>query len=89
MDIGTSDNPAGWPAGSDVNQILNFFGTIGSTINKSPSWIYYMGYIEDLTVSGLTYSQAHARALAWHNAEVINLGGLYRGDQWTDPAVMP
>lgn len=49
-----------------------------------PSWVLYSLYIEDLTVSGQTYAQAHAKSQAVYDSRFGN-GGIYANDSWTTP----
>lgn len=88
MDLATSKVPAGWPGGA-TNPALNFFGPYGESVrNLSPSWVVYDVYIEDLTVSGLTYAQANAKMHAAVTAQ-FSPGGIYYNDANTDPATVP
>lgn len=50
-----------------------------------PSMILYRAYIENLTISGRTYQQAHDANLAEFNKQVVNPGGRYYGDTFTAP----
>lgn len=54
-----------------------------------PSWVLYRVYVEDLTVSGRTYQQAHDIDYALYQKHVLTEGGRYYGDTHTDPATLP
>ena len=69
-------NNSGWYAGA---------GNTGA----SPSHIFYRAYIEDLTVSGRTYAQVDAIDYALYQKEIMNVGGRYYGDTFTDPVTLP
>lgn len=89
MDLATSSVPAGWPGGLTA-PALNFFGPYGASVHHlSPSYVIYAIYIEDLTVSGLTYAQAHAKMQAFVTAQVETPGGMYYGDTNTAPSTVP
>lgn len=55
-----------------------------STASGHPSHIVYSCWLEDLTVSGRSYSEASAEGLAVFN-ERFAQGGRYDGDTWTPP----
>lgn len=55
-----------------------------STASGHPSHIVYSCWLEDLTVSGRSYSEASAEGLAVFN-DRFSAGGRYDGDTWTDP----
>ncbi|MEN5220476.1 hypothetical protein [Stenotrophomonas sp. TWI602] len=55
---------------------------------RLPSYIWYGSYMEDLTVSGRTYSQVRASDVARMNAEIAAVGGLYFGDTFTPPSAL-
>lgn len=55
---------------------------------RTKSWVFYRLYIEDLTVSGRTYSQVDALDLALYTDAVLTPGGRYYGDTYTDPATV-
>lgn len=52
------------------------------------SYILYGAYGEDLTVSGRTYTQAHAAVFERYTSTVKTPGGRYYGDAWTDPTTV-
>lgn len=60
--------------------------TIGSASQNLykgfPSWIFYSLYIEDLTVSGQTYAQAHQKS---QEAFDLRRDIYYDNDNWTTP----
>lgn len=53
------------------------------------SWVIYRLYIEDLTVSGRSYTEVDAIDNALYEKHVLTAGGRYYGDTWTDPATLP
>ena len=57
-----------------------------SAARQGSSHILYGMYLEDLTVSGRTYGQAHAAIYGKAVQDVLTPGGRYYGDTWTDPA---
>lgn len=74
---------------TNLNSIAYELFTMGShsymsVIVGQPSWVMYSLYLEDLTVSGQTYEQAHAKS-----QEIFDLrfgeGGIYSNDSWTVP----
>lgn len=48
--------------------------------NSTPAAIFYDYIVEDLTISGRTYAQAHAAWFAKYTREVKTAGGRYYGD---------
>lgn len=58
-------------------------GTVAD-FGKMGSYIFYRGYIEDLTVSGRTYAQCNDLDAALH-AQAFGSGGRYAGDTFTAP----
>ncbi|PMD94834.1 hypothetical protein BWI97_15670 [Siphonobacter sp. BAB-5405] len=78
---------------ADITNRFISVGPVGAyqsiDVNKSSSTVLYEIYIEDLTVSGRTYAQAHAAELAIHNAD-FGAGGRFSGDTIpTDPSTLP
>lgn len=61
------------------------FSSVG--LNASASTVLYEFEIEDLTVTGRTYAEADAEALAYFN-EVTGPGGRYAADTHSDPATV-
>ncbi len=51
-----------------------------SELDKTPAWVFYDWVIEDLTVSGRSYAQAHAAWFAKYTRDVKTAGGRYFGD---------
>lgn len=49
-----------------------------------PSWVFYSLYIEDLTVSGQTYEEAHAKSQAVYALRFAD-EGIYANDSWSTP----
>jgi len=87
MDIATSTVPTSWTAGSDINPALMFFGpTATASLHKAPGWVLYDFYLEDLTISGATYADAHTRALASYASQITDPSGIYAGDAIPTPA---
>lgn len=62
---------------------------LASRNGKWPSFVFYRCYIEDLTVSGRTYAEVDAIDYALYQKEVLNPGGRYYGDTFTDPVTIP
>ncbi|MFD2175114.1 hypothetical protein [Rhodobacter lacus] len=63
-------------------------GPNNSFLNTAPGDLLYLMHVEDLTVSGVTEAQFHARHYeAW--GEAFAEGGRLFGDTWTDPATFP
>lgn len=54
-----------------------------------PSHVFYRFYLEDLTVSGRTYAAVDAADHALYQQEVVNPGGRYYGDTYTNPSTIP
>lgn len=87
-----------WTGNKEVNasSITNKAITVGPVgayasidQNKSSSTVLYQVYIEDLTVSGRTYAQAHAADLAAYTT-AFAAGGVFNGDTIpTDPTTIP
>lgn len=74
---------------TNVNSVAYELFTIGSHSNISviagqPSWVMYSLYLEDLTVSGQTYEQAHEKSQAVFDSRFAS-GGIYSDDTWTIP----
>lgn len=57
--------------------------------DRCPSWVLYRCYLEDLTISGRTYAEVDAIDHALYTAEVLDPGGRYHADTFTDPATLP
>lgn len=57
-----------------------------SEINNMPSVILYRIYMEDLTVSGRSFSQVSSMDQILYQANVASSGGRYFGDTYRDPA---
>lgn len=72
----------GAPAGTYNAAVLS------SRQNKWTSFVMYRVYLEDLTVSGRTYAEVDAIDYALYTKEVVNVGGRYYGDTFTDPATL-
>lgn len=52
------------------------------------SWIFYRGYVEDLTISGRTFDEVDALDAALY-AEAFGSDGRFANDTFTDPATIP
>jgi len=80
------------PLITDVS--LYKFGSLGnspyasSEVNKAPSQILYIWYIEDLNKSGYTYAQTSARVQNYYTMQ-SGLGGSWYADTFTDPTTIP
>lgn len=75
------------PSAGSIRNDLFLMGASSSNIDNQqgrPCWVLYSMYVEDLTVSGQTYAQAHAKSQAVHDAR-FSTGGIYAGDTWTTP----
>lgn len=76
---------------SGVSRDVAQWGRIGrQTQNPSvlPSFIFYRGYIEDLTVSGRTWAQVNALDKAMYSA-AFSAGGRFYGDSYTAASALP
>lgn len=60
----------------------------GSTSGNA-SGVFYRFYLEDLTISGRTYSAVDALDNALFQRDVIDAGGRYNGDTYTAPSTIP
>lgn len=74
---------------TNVNSVAYELFTIGSHSDLSvivgqPSWVMYSLYLEDLTVSGQTYEQAHEKSQAVFDSR-FGQGGIYSNDSWSTP----
>jgi hypothetical protein len=61
----------------------------GTNKDKTDSHIIYRFYLEDLTVSGLSYATVDALSRAEDTKHVLTAGGRYYGDTFTDPTTIP
>lgn len=64
--------------------MLGMTGAIRSA-NSQPALIVYRCYLEDLTVSGRSYTEADAADAEAYTREVRTAGGRYYGDTYTAP----
>jgi hypothetical protein len=83
--------PSGLGSYVSTNLILGFDGVFNynETLAKaSGSRAYYRTYIEDLTVSGRSYSDVDAIDFAEYTKQVLTAGGRYYADTYTDPATI-
>lgn len=55
---------------------------------RLPSYVWYRSYVEDLTVSGRSYSQVNAADLARFNEEMVTSGGSFYADNFTPPSIL-
>lgn len=79
--------PLGGTAPFFVQNLLQAGNAMTGTIadfGKMGSYVFYRGYIEDLTVSGRTYAQCEALDASLH-AQAFGVGGRYYGDTYTAP----
>lgn len=93
-------NPAAWTgsskptAAADTAQNFLLLGATGgmnsysTNVTRLHSLIVYRVYLEDLTVSGRTFSEVSALDDALFTREVLTAGGRYYGDTYTDPATI-
>lgn len=92
----TSDSPvfqdAAWSNLSGMNtmvgELARFIRAATVTGNYAPAIVFYGYYLEDLTISGRTYSQVHEVVKARYTSDVLTVGGRYYGDIYTDPATL-
>lgn len=76
---------------TSTNSVRDEIFTIGSPSATAgryagcPSWALYSLYLEDLTISGQTYAEAHAKSQAVYDTR-FGSGGVYANDTWTIPA---
>lgn len=61
-------------------------GGLSSGRVAMPSWAVQRMYVEDLTVSGNSYQQAHDMSMGLYSEVVIDPSGRYHNDTWTAPA---
>lgn len=76
------------PVSTSSAQIMWTTGSSGWSNVRSPSWVLYRYYLEDLTVSGRTYAEADQIDYDLYSAEVMSPGGRYYDDTWTDPSTL-
>lgn len=62
--------------------------TAAGSQDKLPSQVFYRAYVEDLTISGRTYTDVFGIDSELHNKEVINMGGRFYDDTFTDPSIV-
>ena len=82
-----------------ANTLRTRFGTVGRPVDSTgaashatcpgPSYVLYRFYLEDLTVSGRSYTDVDAIDVAEYNKQVLTAGGRYYGDTFTDPTTIP
>lgn len=70
------------PAGSQG------FAYTDAMVGGTGAAVFYRHYVEDLTVSGRTYAEVDAIDNDLYTREVLNPGGRYYGDTFTDPATI-
>jgi hypothetical protein len=68
--------------GTNPNVVRFGTGRAETSRNTGTSWVLYAAYLEDLTVSGRTYAQAHAAFLDDYPTSVA------AGDTWTAPGTL-
>lgn len=76
-----------------ITSFAVLFGRFSPNSNSSmysgfPSWILHNLYIEDLTVSGRTETEVAEAYTKWHD-ESIAEGGIYHGETYTSPSLIP
>jgi hypothetical protein len=92
---GWADQYTVWGTTVQNNSALFVHGTYGAngygaSLGAEGSRVLYRAYLEDLTVSGRTYAQAHAIDIAAYTNEVLTAGGRYYSDTIpTSPATIP
>jgi hypothetical protein len=57
-------------------------------IRAQGGFIHYRSYMENLTASGRSYATVDAIDYALFQKEVVNVGGRYYGDTFTDPTTL-
>lgn len=62
---------------------------VGGASSNCTSDVFYRFYLEDLTVSGRTYAEVDALDFTQFEKHVLNKGGRYYADTFTDPATLP
>lgn len=67
----------------------NGSNTISGRRGKGGSRVFYRAYLEDLTVSGRSYSTVDALDSGMFTALLSTAGGRYYGDTFTDPTTIP
>jgi hypothetical protein len=102
--IGVSVFTSGKPtlaidADAQAGNLRANFGVAGKPLNSAnasvtnnalPSYVLYRYYVEDLTVSGRSYSDVDAIDSAEYTKQVLTAGGRYYNDTVpTDPATLP
>lgn len=87
--FGSSAQVSGIGATGTVGMgIFSFVGTIANK-DLAGSHVFYRMYLEDLTVSGRSYSTVDAIDYTMFQAAMTTAGGRYYGDTFTDPATIP
>lgn len=79
------DGEVTWTSDIGTSLAVSMFHGLNAA-GAGSSHIQYFDYVEDLTVSGRTYAQAHAAVQAYHTA-IHGVGGAFNGDTWTTPTV--
>lgn len=70
---------------NNMKEEIFCMGALSPSVFKGlPSWVLYSIYMEDLTVSGQTYEQAHDKSQAVFDSR-FGQGGIYSNDVWTTP----
>jgi hypothetical protein len=83
--IATTDAQAGFTTTMHTGLIIGGAPSAGF-VNQVQSHLVWRYYLEDLTVSGRSYSQVYAIDHALHIKEVLTTGGRYYGDTYSNPA---
>lgn len=77
------------------NRAVAQFGTVPTQNNFASiraalqSWVLYRVYIEDLTISGRSFTDVSLIDQDLFEKEVLTDGGKYFGDSFTDPSTIP
>lgn len=89
----TTKTPAG--AGPDwgapdggYHYSLGYGTSLSGRQRQFSSSVFYRFYVEDLTLSGRTYSEVSALDQQLYTAEVLTEGGRYYGDTFTAPSTI-
>jgi len=85
--VGSTGASSDFGGTTHANVFLDGMLTTGE-LAKSPSFLTWALYLEDLTVSGNTFAAVEAIDKALYTAMVETAGGVYYGDTYTDPATV-
>lgn len=77
------------PTGAITNSFMRYGATTPAQVGKLPSLLTWRVYLEDLTVSGRSYSEVSTLDTLLYTSNVLSAGGRYYGDTYTDPTILP